>query len=62
MITNDVSDYVNLLARISHIICNHPYFLIVYCSNLWNDTTSRSINIVLWPIGRLEVSVVWLQC
>jgi len=26
MITNDVSDYINLLVRIAHIICNHPLF------------------------------------
>jgi len=24
VITNDVSDYINLLVRIAHIICNHP--------------------------------------
>jgi len=24
MITNNVSDYINLLVRIAHIICNHP--------------------------------------
>jgi len=24
-ITNDVSDYMNLLVRIADIICNHPY-------------------------------------
>jgi len=24
VITNDVSDYINLLIRIAHIICNHP--------------------------------------
>jgi hypothetical protein len=24
VITNDVSDYVNLLVRIAHIICNQP--------------------------------------
>jgi len=24
VITNDVSDYINLLVRITHIICNHP--------------------------------------
>jgi hypothetical protein len=24
MITNDMSDYKNLLVRIAHIICNHP--------------------------------------
>jgi len=23
--TNDLSDYINLLARITHIICNHPF-------------------------------------
>jgi len=27
VITNDVSDYTNLLVRIAHIICNHPLFL-----------------------------------
>jgi len=27
MITNDVSDYINLLVRIAHIICNHPWRL-----------------------------------
>jgi hypothetical protein len=26
MITNDVSDYINLLVRIAHIICNHPLY------------------------------------
>jgi len=29
MITNDVSDYINLLVRLSHIICNHPLFLVL---------------------------------
>jgi hypothetical protein len=24
VITNDVSDYISLLLRIAHIICNHP--------------------------------------
>jgi hypothetical protein len=24
VITNDVSDYIDLLVRIAHIICNHP--------------------------------------
>jgi hypothetical protein len=28
VITNDVSDYINLLVRIAHIICNHPIFSI----------------------------------
>jgi hypothetical protein len=26
LITNDVSDYINLLVRIAHIICNHPLY------------------------------------
>jgi len=26
MIANNVSDYINLLVRIAHIICNHPIF------------------------------------
>jgi hypothetical protein len=28
VITNDESDYINLLVRIAHIICNHPYELL----------------------------------
>jgi len=28
VITNDVSDYVNLLVRIAHIICNHLILLV----------------------------------
>jgi len=24
VITNDVSDYISLLVRTAHIICNHP--------------------------------------
>jgi len=27
VITNDVSDYINLLIRIAHIIYNHPILL-----------------------------------
>jgi len=27
VITNYVSDYISLLVRIAHIICNHPLFL-----------------------------------
>jgi len=27
MITNDVSDYINVLVRIGHIICNHTLHL-----------------------------------
>jgi len=26
VITNNVSDYMNLLVRIAHIICNHPLY------------------------------------
>jgi len=26
VIKNDVSDYINLLVRIAHIICNHPLY------------------------------------
>jgi hypothetical protein len=26
VITNDVNDYINLLVRIAHIICNHPLY------------------------------------
>jgi hypothetical protein len=28
IITSDVSDYINLLVRIAHIICNHPFIYI----------------------------------
>jgi hypothetical protein len=31
MITNSVSNYINLLVRIAHTICNHP-LLLVPCS------------------------------
>jgi len=27
VITNDVSDYINLLVRIAHIICNHSLYI-----------------------------------
>jgi hypothetical protein len=30
-IKNNVSDYINLLLKISHIVCNHP----LYCLNLY---------------------------
>jgi len=26
VITNDDSDYISLLVRIAHVICNHPLF------------------------------------
>jgi hypothetical protein len=29
VITNDVSDYINLLVGIAHIICNQPVYLLV---------------------------------
>jgi len=28
VIINDVSEYIKLLVRIAHIICNHPTFLV----------------------------------
>jgi hypothetical protein len=30
VITNDVSDYVNFLIRIAHVICNHFHFKISF--------------------------------
>jgi len=36
MITNDVSDYINLLVRNAHIIYNHPIlFWVVLISFYW---------------------------
>jgi len=35
MITNDVSDYIHLLVRIAHIICNDAYIEHV-SSRRWN--------------------------
>jgi hypothetical protein len=35
VITNDMSDYIYLLLRIAHIICNHPVY-----SLLLNDITT----------------------
>jgi len=32
VITNDVSDYINLLVRTAHIICNHT-LLLLDCEN-----------------------------
>jgi hypothetical protein len=29
VITNDVSNYINLLVRLAHIICNHPIFQVL---------------------------------
>jgi len=29
VITNGVSDYINLLVRIAHIICNHPMMFVL---------------------------------
>jgi len=26
VITNDMSDYINVFVRIAHIICNHPLY------------------------------------
>jgi hypothetical protein len=34
VITNDVSDYINLLVRIEHIICNHPVCVLYVCETL----------------------------
>jgi hypothetical protein len=32
IITNYVSDYINLLVKIAHIICNHPlYKFFLFC-------------------------------
>jgi len=33
MITNDVSDYINLLVRIAHIICNQPICTTMHSGN-----------------------------
>jgi len=30
VITNHVSDYINLLVRIAHIICNYPYEVMMF--------------------------------
>jgi len=29
VITNDVSDYINLFVRITHIICNRPLYWVM---------------------------------
>jgi len=40
VITNDVSDYVNVLVRIAHNICNHPlYVSYVLCT--WSQWVCR---------------------
>jgi len=37
LITNDVNDYMNLLVRITHIICNHSLLAAQTCRTPWND-------------------------
>jgi hypothetical protein len=44
VITNDVSDYINLLVRIAHYICNHPLF---YWVRLPSSLSSSTLCIVL---------------
>jgi hypothetical protein len=50
VITNDVSDYINLLARIAHIICNHPMFV----SNVTYLTCRRVFyySLIMWYLAR----------
>jgi hypothetical protein len=36
MITNYVRDYINLVVRIAHIICNHPVF--------WSEFPGKSVS------------------
>jgi len=43
VITNDVSDYINLLVRSPHIICNHPLlpaYFVDDVASLWELTSS----------------------
>jgi hypothetical protein len=47
VITNDVNDYLNLLVRIAHTICNHPLFIIIMFVQLlksWNSSPLLSRN------------------
>jgi hypothetical protein len=38
-ITNDVSDYIHLLVRIAHIICNHHIYIYIHSINItWTIT------------------------
>jgi len=53
MITNDVSDYKNLLVRIAHIICNHP----LYVFSLQRG--KRQMNFVKWLTN---VSHIFWSC
>jgi len=39
-ITNDVSDYINLLVRIAHIICNYLIFYIM-CQFMYDEAFLR---------------------
>jgi hypothetical protein len=39
MITNDVSNYITLLLRIAHIICNHPVLICMF----FNDAVSTAL-------------------
>jgi hypothetical protein len=40
VIINDVSDYINLLVRVAHIICNHP---LLCCTWKWFVFTGTRI-------------------
>jgi hypothetical protein len=45
VITKDVSDYINLLVIIAHIICNHPYFIFAR-----KHFTVKSVRCILYLI------------
>jgi uncharacterized membrane protein YpjA len=48
VITNDVSDYINLLVRIVHIICNHPLHThtSVLCIYVYETINSQRLRVL----------------
>jgi len=62
MITNDVSDYINLLVRNAHIIYDHPYIVTVskvFLINLFGLDSRRESNFTLCETGCKDVD--WIR-
>jgi hypothetical protein len=58
MITNDVSDYINLFVRIAHIICNHTVYVLVYNKIFDSFTMSiRKVRVCLANIVGVDLTV-----
>jgi hypothetical protein len=57
VITNDVSDYINLLVRIAHIICNHSFiykYIYIYNRKSIEDIIYKASDGFFPPSGILK--------